>query len=72
MRAIRGRIRKRGRTNEQDIPAAYLRQLNGLYDRWFDTYDLSPVLEINTEKLDYISDFLDRLELERAVEPFLQ
>ena len=71
VRSIRKRIRKRGRTNEQDIPAAYLKKLNVLYDRWFENYDLSPVVEINTEKLDYISDFVDRLEVQRAMEPFL-
>jgi deoxyadenosine/deoxycytidine kinase len=71
VRSIRKRIRKRGRANEQEIPAAYLKKLNVLYDRWFDNYDLSPVVEINTEKLDYISDFVDRLEMKKAMEPFL-
>ncbi len=71
VRAIRKRIRKRGRKNEQDIPAAYLKQLNLLYDQWFESYDLSPVVEINTEKFDYISDFVDRLEVQGAMEPFL-
>ncbi len=71
VRSIRKRIRKRGRQNEQEIPSSYLKQLNVLYDRWFDTYDLSPVVEINTEKLDYISDFVDRLEVQRAMEPFI-
>jgi len=71
VRALRKRIRKRGRKNEQDIPATYLKQLNQLYDRWFERYELSPVVEINTEKLDYISDFLDRLEVQNAMEPFL-
>ena len=42
-----------------------------IYERWFETYDLSPVVEINTEKLDYISDFVDRLEMQKAMEPFL-
>jgi deoxyadenosine/deoxycytidine kinase len=71
VRSIRQRIRKRGRINEQEIPADYLKKLNVLYDRWFDNYDLSPVVEINTEKLDYISDFVDRLEMKKAMEPFL-
>ncbi|MBJ93449.1 MAG: deoxynucleoside kinase [Rickettsiales bacterium] len=71
VRSIRKRIRKRGRQNEQEISSSYLKQLNVLYDRWFDTYDLSPVVEINTEKLDYISDFVDRLEVQRAMEPFI-
>ena len=72
VRAIRRRVKKRGRANEQDIPLAYLKQLNELYDQWFESYDLSPVVELNTEKLDYISDFVDRLEFQKALEPFLQ
>jgi deoxyadenosine/deoxycytidine kinase len=71
VRAIRRRIRKRGRANEQNLPVAYLRQLNVLYDEWFENWDRCPVLEIDTEKLDYIQDFLHRMEVQRALEPFL-
>ena len=69
--AIRRRVRKRGRANEQAIPISYLRQLNGLYDEWFERWNRCPVLEIDTEKLDYIQDFVHRMEVERALEPFL-
>ena len=71
VRAIRHRIRRRGRPEEQDIPLKYLKQLNALYDDWFARYDLSPVLVVNTEKLDYIGDLVDRLELQKALRPFL-
>ncbi len=71
VRGVRRRIKKRGRPEEQAIPLRYIQELNGLYEEWFDRYDLSPVLEINTEKLDYIGDLVDRLELQRALEPFL-
>lgn len=71
VRAIRRRIKQRGRANEQAIPAAYLKHLNRLYDDWFERWELSPVLEINTERTDYISDLVHRLEVQKAVEPFL-
>lgn len=71
VRGIRRRIRKRGRENEQNIPLKYLKELNALYEDWFERYTLSPILEINTEKLDYISDFVHRIEVQKALEPFL-
>ena len=71
VRALRRRIQKRGRPEEQDIPLKYLKSLQGLYEDWFDHYDLSPVLVINTERLDYIGDLVDRLEVRSALEPFL-
>ena len=74
VRAIRHRIKKRGRANEQAIPTKYLRILNKLYDSWFDDWksaNVSPVLEINTERFDYISDLVHRMEVKRVLEPFL-
>ena len=71
VKAIRRRVKQRGRANEQQIPRGYLRALNDLYEDWFQRYDLSPVLEINTEDLDYISDLIHRLEFQRAVDRFL-
>ncbi len=71
VRAIRRRIKQRGRPNEQAIPIEYLRHLNRLYDRWFEAWTLSPVLEINTERTQYVTDLVHRLELQKAVEPFL-
>ncbi|MCO4769410.1 MAG: deoxynucleoside kinase [Deltaproteobacteria bacterium] len=71
VRAVRLRIRKRGRPEEQDIPLKYIKSLQALYDDWFDRYDASPVLVINTERLDYIGDMVDRLEVRQALEPFL-
>jgi len=71
VRALRRRIKKRGRPEEQDIPLKYLKSLQGLYEDWFDSYDLCPVLVINTERLDYIGDLVHRLEVRSALEPFL-
>ena len=72
VKGVRRRIKKRGRSNEQAIPLKYLRDLSALYDDWFSRYTLSPILEINTEGLDYISDFVHRIEVQKALEPFLE
>ena len=71
IRGIRRRIKKRGRANEQAIPLTYIRKLNDLYDDWFQRWDQSRILEINTEDLDYISDFVHRFEVQRVLAPFL-
>ncbi len=71
VRAIRRRIRRRGRSYEQTIKAAYLRKLNGLYDAWMDRWTASPVLTWDTENMDYLEDLVHRIEFHRAVERFL-
>ena len=72
VRAIRRRIKQRGRPAEQDIPASYLRRLNGLYDEWMEGWDHCPVLVWDTEKMDYLGDLVDRIEFNRAIERFVQ
>ena len=52
VRTLRKRIRLRGRAMEKEIPIAYLSRLNRLYEDWFRRYDLSPVLRLETDKLD--------------------
>ncbi len=71
VRSIRRRIRNRGRASEQDIPASYLRKLNQLYEDWIERYDDSPKLIWDTERMDYLSDLVHRIEFHRAIEPFL-
>jgi deoxyadenosine/deoxycytidine kinase len=44
------RIRLRNRGRESDIPRDYLEKLNGRYLKWFDEYDISPKLFVDTEK----------------------
>ncbi|MEZ5459459.1 MAG: deoxynucleoside kinase [Steroidobacteraceae bacterium] len=56
---------------EQNIPVDYLRRLNRLYDDWFRRYDLSPVLTLETDKLDWMTDLVDRLDLFRRIERHL-
>ena len=71
LRAIKKRIIIRGRPNEQAIPDAYLRRLNKAYDEWIDSYDLSPTLVWQSDKMDYLTDLVDRIEFHKALERFL-
>lgn len=71
VRTIRKRIRQRGRPEEQDIPASYLRSLNHLYEEWFASYDRSPTVVVETDQLDYTADLVHRLDLRRTIEEHL-
>lgn len=55
VRTLRQRIAKRGRTYEAQIAPEYLAQLNELYDTWIEGFDLSPVLTIPTDELDFVA-----------------
>ena len=68
LRTLNRRIRQRGRSFERAIPRAYLASLEGLYEEWIARYDLSPVLVIDMERLDYAERLFDRLELVQAIE----
>lgn len=68
---IRKRIQLRGRKSEQNIPVNYLKRLNVLYDDWIGRYDLSPVVTIATEKMDYLTDLVDRIDLLEKIEKVL-
>ena len=69
--AIRKRIKQRGRVSEQDIPTTYLRRLNTLYEDWIGRYSASPVLVWDSERMDYLTDIVDRIEFKRQVAQFL-
>jgi deoxyadenosine/deoxycytidine kinase len=71
MRPLRQRIRLRGRKMEQDVPLAYLKRLDRLYEDWIDRYNMSEVLVIETDKLDYIHDFVHRLDVMQRIEAVL-
>ena len=71
VRTLRKRIDLRGRAMEQDIPLAYLRRLNRLYEDWFRRYDQSPVLKLETDRLDWLTDLVDRVDLFRKIERYL-
>ena len=66
------RIARRGRPDEAAIPEAYLRRLHKLYRDWFARYDLSPVVHIDTGKLDYVEDLVDLIDLTRILDAALE
>jgi deoxyadenosine/deoxycytidine kinase len=71
MRTIRRRIRLRGRAMEQDIPLTYLKRLEALYEQWIGNYAMGEVLVLDSGKLDYIHDMVDRLDVMERVEALL-
>ena len=71
VRTLRQRIRLRGRAMERDIPVPYLGRLNRLYEDWFRRYDLSPVMRLETDRLDWLTDLVDRADLFRRIERYL-
>ncbi len=71
VRNIRKRIKKRGRQMELDIPVAYLRSLNKLYEEWIERWDASPVLIWDSNNQDYLTDLVHQLEFRRALEKFV-
>ena len=71
LRTIRKRIRRRGRAYEEGIDSGYLKDLNRLYDRWVARYDLSPVLVLDADRLDFLHDLVHRIELLETIEKHL-
>lgn len=71
MRTLRRRIRLRGRQMELDIPLSYLKRLQGLYDQWIENYSLGEILMLDTGKLDFVSDLIDRQDVRERVEALL-
>ncbi|MBW2526280.1 MAG: deoxynucleoside kinase [Deltaproteobacteria bacterium] len=68
LKALVKRIRKRGRAFEQNVPRSYLASLEKLYEAWYERYEGSPTLVIQTDRLDYVERLFDRLELVQAIE----
>ena len=71
VRAIRRRIQKRARPSEQAIPTAYLRGLNDLYESWMGSFTQSPVFVWDSERADYLTDLVERIEFRKALEQVL-
>jgi deoxyadenosine/deoxycytidine kinase len=70
LRTVRKRIAIRGRPEEQSVPVSYLRRLNRLYEEWFQRYDLSPTLVVETDSMDYATDLIDRIDLLQKIESY--
>ena len=71
VKAIRRRVQQRGRPSEQAIKTSYLKRLNDLYEDWIGRYDASPLLIWDSERQDYLTDLVDRLEFKRQLAAFL-
>jgi len=71
MRTLRKRITLRGRAMEQDVPLSYLKRLERLYESWIESYDLSEVLILETDNLDYIHDLVHKLDVMERIEAML-
>lgn len=67
---LQAHIRRRGRDYEQQIPAEYLAALNRLYEAWIGAYDLSPVLVISSDTVNYADDLEARELLFRMLEGY--
>ena len=72
MRTLRKRIHLRGRPMEQNIPLSYLKRLEDLYEKWIASYKLGDVLILDSDRLDFISDLVDRQDVRARIEAVLQ
>jgi len=70
--ATKKRIGRRGRAMESAIPDAYLRRLHRLYEAWFESYDLGPIVKIDTTDLDYVENLVDLIELQQRIDRALR
>jgi deoxyadenosine/deoxycytidine kinase len=66
--ALKKRIKLRGRADEQKLPRGYLERLDQLYEEWFAKYRLSETLIIDTDRMDYLTDLVDRIDLYQRIE----
>lgn len=66
--ALKKRIKLRGRADEQNLPRGYLERLDQLYEEWFSKYRLSETLVIDTDRMDYLTDLVDRIDLYQRIE----
>jgi deoxyadenosine/deoxycytidine kinase len=71
LRTIKKRIRLRGRAYEASVDPQYLKDLNHLYDRWLGGYRLSPILVLDADRLDFMRDLVDRIEVLETIEKHL-
>lgn len=72
MRALRKRIKLRGRAMEQRVPLKYLKRLERLYEAWIASYELGEVLIIETDKIDYVNDLVHRLDVVERIEALVR
>lgn len=66
---LRERIALRGRDYESDIDVDYLQRLNRLYDHWIAEYDLSDVVVVPADELDFVRSEADLRRIYGLIEP---
>lgn len=66
---LRARIALRGRDYESGIAEDYLTRLNELYDAFVDGYDLSRVVVVPADELDFVRSSDDRRRVYALLEP---
>ena len=71
IRTLRKRISLRGRPMEQNIPLSYLKLLERLYEGWIEAYPFSEVLILESDRLNYVGDLIDRQDVRERVEALL-
>jgi deoxyadenosine/deoxycytidine kinase len=68
LKTVRKRIQERGRPEEQKIPSHYLKTLTDRYGEWRASYKRSPIIDMDTERLDYLSDLIYRVDVLKTIE----
>lgn len=66
------KIKKRGRDYEQIVEREYWENLNREYIDYFNYYNISPILRINTDNLDYVNNKEDREYIIRLIREKLE
>jgi deoxyadenosine/deoxycytidine kinase len=61
------RIARRGRPYERDMEREYLRHLNEAYNHFFFHYSEAPLLVVNTNRIDFVNNPDDFVDLERRI-----
>lgn len=69
---LKRRIAMRGRGFEASIPDTYLAGLNTLYESWIECFDLSPVLVVPGDRLDFVSESKDLAAIAATIEERLR
>lgn len=64
---LQGRIAKRGRDYEANIPVSYLEQLNGLYDEWIGGWKESRIMTLPGDEIDFVANPADMDAIARSV-----
>lgn len=63
MPVITKRLKKRGQKFDKDLSESYLIMINSFYEKWISTFDLCPLLAIDTEKLNYAENEEDAIRI---------